>query len=420
MEETGKDAERVVIAGVHTGDNNALSDTTDESMRELSELVETAGGVVVGEMVQNRPVIETGTYFGTGKLEELKAACESLNADMLIVDDELTGSQIKNISEALGGLTVVDRNTLILDIFAGRANSAEGKLQVALAQLRYMLPRLSGMGNQLSRQGGGIGTRGPGETKLETDRRHIMRRVSALREELSELSERRGLYRQRRKKDGVMTCAIVGYTNAGKSTLLNALTGAEVSSRDRLFETLDPTARDLVLSDSRTVRMIDTVGFIRRLPHQFIEAFKSTLEEAKSADVLLLVVDASSDEMENHITVVRQLLSELGATAPVIGVLNKSDCLTGPIPGDFGFSHIVTISALTGQGLEALKKTIEEVLPGKKHKTVLLIPYADGAAVSEIYENELVLDTAYEEGGTRLVALLDAVTRERYKRYEVL
>ncbi len=420
MEETEQKKERVVIAGVHTGHSNPLLDTTDESMRELSELVETAGGIVVGEMVQNRPVIETGTYFGTGKLDELKTACESLAADMLVVDDELTGSQIKNISEALNGLTVIDRNTLILDIFAGRAKSAEGKLQVALAQLRYMLPRLSGMGNSLSRQGGGIGTRGPGETKLESDRRHIMRRVSALQKELSELSDRRTLYRKRREKDGVMTCAIVGYTNAGKSTLLNALTGAEVSGRDRLFETLDPTGRDLVLPDSRTVRMIDTVGFIRRLPHQFIEAFKSTLEEAKSADVLLLVVDASSQEMENHIAVVRGLLSDLGATAPVIGVLNKSDRLPEPILGNFGFSHLVSISAKTGQGLEDLKKTMEEVLPGRKQKTVLLIPYADGGVISEIYENELVLDTAYEERGTRLVALLDAVTRERYKRYEVV
>ena len=204
MEETIKEAEKVVIAGVHTDALNSLSDTTEESMRELNELVETAGGIVVGEMVQNRHVIETGTYFGEGKLTELKNACETLDASMVVVDDELTGAQIRNIEEALGGITVIDRNTLILDIFAQRAKSAEGKIQVALAQMKYMLPRLSGMGNQLSRQGGGIGTRGPGETKLETDRRHIMRRVSALKEELSEIEKRRDFSRRRRKKDGIM------------------------------------------------------------------------------------------------------------------------------------------------------------------------------------------------------------------------
>lgn len=312
MEETIKEAEKVVIAGVHTDALNSLSDTTEESMRELNELVETAGGIVVGEMVQNRHVIETGTYFGEGKLTELKNACETLDASMVVVDDELTGAQIRNIEEALGGITVIDRNTLILDIFAQRAKSAEGKIQVALAQMKYMLPRLSGMGNQLSRQGGGIGTRGPGETKLETDRRHIMRRVSALKEELSEIEKRRDFSRRRRKKDGIMTAAIVGYTNAGKSTLINALTGSEVTARNRLFETLDLTSRALTLSDSREVRVIDTVGFIRRLPHQFIEAFKSTLEEAIQADILIHVIDSSSPEMENHITVVRKLLEELG------------------------------------------------------------------------------------------------------------
>ena len=318
MEETLKEQDKVIIAGVHTGALNGLDDTTEESMRELSELVETAGGIVVGEMVQNRQVVETGTYFGEGKLEELKNAAETLEADMIVVDDELTGSQIRNIADATG-VSVIDRNTLILDIFAQRAKSAEGKIQVALAQLKYMLPRLSGMGKALSRQGGGIGTRGPGETKLESDRRHIMRRVTALSEELSEIEKRRDFARQRRKKDGVKTAAIVGYTNAGKSTLLNIMTGAEVTARNRLFETLDLTGRALELTDSRSVRLIDTVGFIRRLPHQFIEAFKSTLEEASSADIIIHVIDSSSPEMENHIEVVRKLLSELGCDVkPVV------------------------------------------------------------------------------------------------------
>lgn len=421
MEETLREAERVIIAGVHTDARDSLSDTTEESMRELYELVETAGGVVVGEMVQNRHGVETGTYFGEGKLLELKNSAQTLEASMVCVDDELTGSQIRNIEDALDGVTVIDRNTLILDIFAQRARSAEGKIQVALAQLKYMLPRLSGMGSQLSRQGGGIGTRGPGETKLESDRRHIMRRVSALSEELSEIEKRRDISRKRRKKDGVLSAAIVGYTNAGKSTLINALTGSEVTARNRLFETLDITSRALTLSDSREVRVIDTVGFIRRLPHQFIEAFKSTLEEAVDADILIHVIDSSSPEMENHITVVRKLLEELGCgDKPVVGVFNKMDLAPENVGGKHGFEHAVSISAKSGEGMEDLICEIEQVLPGKKKKVKLLIPYSDGARVSEIHENELVLSVEYTEDGTFISAMLDKVTYERYKRYEVL
>ncbi len=418
MEETLKEQDKVIIAGVHTGALDGLNDTTEESMRELSELVETAGGIVVGEMVQNRQVVETGTYFGEGKLEELKNAADTLEADMIVVDDELTGSQIRNIADATG-VSVIDRNTLILDIFAQRAKSAEGKIQVALAQLKYMLPRLSGMGKALSRQGGGIGTRGPGETKLESDRRHIMRRVSALSDELAEIEKRRDFSRQRRKKDGVKTAAIVGYTNAGKSTLLNIMTGAEVTARNRLFETLDLTGRALELSDSRSVRLIDTVGFIRRLPHQFIEAFKSTLEEASSADIIIHVIDSSSPEMENHIKVVRKLLSELGCDEkPVIGVFNKIDVREEELLGDYGFTYQVEISAKNGENLDKLIEAIEEALPGKKKKAVLLIPYTDGAVVSEIHENELIISTEYTEEGTLIEAMLDAVTKERYKKYE--
>lgn len=422
MEETIKEEERIVIAGVHTDKADSLSDTTEESMRELSELVETAGGVVVGEMVQNRHAIETGTYFGEGKLEEMKNACETLDASMVVVDDALTGAQIRNIEEALGGnIGVIDRNTLILDIFAQRAKSSEGKIQVGLAQLNYMLPRLYGMGARLSRQGGGIGTRGPGETKLESDRRHIMRRVSALKEELSEIEKRRSFSRQRRKKDGVLTAAIVGYTNAGKSTLINALTGSTVTARNRLFETLDLTSRALTLSDSRSVRVIDTVGFIRRLPHQFIEAFKSTLEEAVSADILLHVIDSSCPEMENQIEVVKKLLEELGCgDKPVIGVFNKIDIASGGSYGKYGFSRVVEISAKNGDGLSELTEAMEDLLPGKKRNVTLLIPYSEGALVSAIHENELVVSVDYVEEGTKITALLDNITYERYKRYEVL
>ena len=418
MEETLKEQDKVIIAGVHTGALDGLNDTTEESMRELSELVETAGGIVVGEMVQNRQVVETGTYFGEGKLEELRLAAETLEADMIVVDDELTGSQIRNIADSTG-VSVIDRNTLILDIFAQRAKSAEGKIQVALAQLKYMLPRLSGMGKALSRQGGGIGTRGPGETKLESDRRHIMRRVTALSEELSEIEKRRDFSRQRRKKDGVKTAAIVGYTNAGKSTLLNIMTGAEVTARNRLFETLDLTGRALELSDSRSVRLIDTVGFIRRLPHQFIEAFKSTLEEASSADILIHVIDSSSPEMENHIEVVRKLLSELGCDdKPVIGVFNKIDLREEELLGNYGFTKQVEISAKNGENLDKLMEAIEDVLPGKKKKAKLLIPYTDGAVVSAIHENEMIISTDYTEEGTLIEAMLDSVTLERYRKYE--
>lgn len=421
MEDTIKEEEKIVIAGVHTDKADSLSDTTEESMRELCELVKTAGGTVVGEMVQNRHAIETGTYFGEGKLEELKNACETLGATMVVVDDALSGAQIRNIEDALGGISVIDRNTLILDIFAQRAESAEGKIQVALAQLNYTLPRLYGMGKMLSRQGGGIGTRGPGETKLEADRRHIMRRISSLKEELSEIEKRRGYSRQRRKKDGVMTAAIVGYTNAGKSTLINALTGSEVTARDRLFETLDLTSRSLTLSDLREVRIIDTVGFIRRLPHQFIEAFKSTLEEAVSADILLHVIDSSSTEMENHIEVVRKLLGELGCgDKPVIGVFNKIDMADDEGCGKFGFAKAVRISAKNGDGIDDLVRAMEEELPGKKRNVTLLIPYSDGATVSAIHENELVLSVEYVEEGTKINASLDNITYERYKRYEVL
>lgn len=421
MEQTIKDIDRVIIAGVHTDAVNSLLDTTEESMRELNELVETAGGIVVGEMVQNRPVIETGTYFGTGKLEELKTACETLEATLVVVDDELSGSQIKNIEAALDGVTVIDRNTLILDIFAQRARSAEGKIQVALAQLKYMLPRLSGMGNQLSRQGGGIGTRGPGETKLESDRRHIMRRVTSLKEELAEIEKRRTLSRLRREKDGIMTAAIVGYTNAGKSTLINTLTGSDVVARNRLFETLDLTSRDLVLSDSRVVRIIDTVGFIRRLPHQFIEAFKSTLDAAVTADVLIHVVDSSSSEMENQIKVVNKLLSELGCDGkPVVGVFNKIDLVEESPAGNFGFEYFAEISAKNNIGIDKLIEIIEEALPGKKKRAKLLIPYSDGGILSELFENELILEKEYGDEGTLVDVMLDSITLERYRKYEQL
>ena len=277
--ETQEKKERAVLVGVHTGNRNSLEDTTEESLAELARLADTAGAEVLTAILQNRTFIETSTYVGEGKVKEIKAVCESLGANLIIFDDELTGSQVRNL-EDITGIKVIDRSTLILDIFAARALTKEGKIQVELAQLKYMLPRLVGVGSALSRLGGGIGTRGPGETKLETDRRHIKRRISYLEDELKDIKKHRELLRSRRKKEGIPVVALVGYTNAGKSSLLNALAHSDVLAEDKLFATLDPTVRSIELSDNRKVLLVDTVGFIRKLPHRLIEAFKSTLEEA--------------------------------------------------------------------------------------------------------------------------------------------
>ena len=302
MDRTEDVKEKVIIAGLHTGSRDIINDTTEESMAELCELVDTAGGEVVGEMVQNRPAPDSGTYFGEGKLCELKDAVEALCATLVVFDDELSPIQLRNISDFLG-VRVLDRSMLILDIFAMRARSGEGKLQVELAQLKYQLPRLRGMGIELSRTGGGIGTRGPGETKLESDRRHIRRRIQSLEEDLVDIAKRREQLRHRREKDGVETVAIIGYTNAGKSTLMNALTQAGVLAENKLFATLDPTSRALTLPDGREVMLIDTVGLIRRLPHHLVEAFKSTLEEAANATAILNVCDASDPHCGEHLQV---------------------------------------------------------------------------------------------------------------------
>ena len=325
MENLNEKTERVILAGVHTGRADRINDTTDESMDELCELVKTAGGEVVGIMIQNKSDIESGTYMGEGKLYELKETVETLNADMVVFDDELSPVQTRNISDFLE-VKVLDRSLLILDIFAMRAKSGEGKLQVELAQLRYRLPRLRGLGTELSRMGAGIGTRGPGESRLESDRRHIRRRIGALEEQIRELKKHRSLIHERRKKDGTITAALVGYTNAGKSTLLNALTDANVFAEDKLFATLDPTSRAITLEDNRQILLVDTVGFIRKLPHQLVESFKSTLDEVREADILMHVVDISHPNFEEQIKVVKQTLQEIGAgEKPVFMVFNKID-----------------------------------------------------------------------------------------------
>ncbi len=414
-----KETERAILCGVHTGSLDILSDTTEETMNELCELAQTAGAAVVAVMVQNREKPDGAAYFGEGKLQELKTAAASLDATLLIFDDELTGSQIRNIEEAVG-IRAIDRSTLILDIFAGRARSREGKLQVELAQLRYNLPRLSGIGNQLSRLGGGIGTRGPGETKLESDRRHIYRRIASLENELGEVEKHRGLLRSRRSKDGVATAALVGYTNAGKSSLMNRITSSDIFAENMLFATLDPTVRSLELPDGRNAVMIDTVGFIRKLPHHLIKAFRSTLEEACEADVLLHVIDSADPEMQTHIRVTDELLKELNCKARrIIAVFNKCDIAPPLSPRPNGeYTDYAVVSAETGEGIDELMSILEDALPGKKRKMTVLVPYSDSGTAARLHDSEVILSESYGADGIKITLTADEALYSRLKRYE--
>lgn len=395
-----KQAQKAVLAAADTGEYDV-----EISMAELAELAETAGAEVLGKMIQRRQAFDPATVIGEGRLAELAEFCQAHEADLVIFDCELSPSQMRNI-EAVVKVSVIDRTALILDIFARRAVTAEGKLQVELAQLKYRLPRLSGLGVALSRLGGGIGTRGPGETQLETDRRHIRRRVSALEEQLRELEKRRALLRTRRKKDGVTMVAIVGYTNVGKSTLLNALTNAGVLVEDRLFATLDPTSRALELPDGRSVMLVDTVGLVRRLPHQLVEAFKSTLEEAANADLLWCVCDVSSDEAEEQVQVTKKLMAELGVEdTPVLTVLNKCDRIgEAPLPIN-GLTALV--SAKTGFGFDALLEKTAKALSPTHQRLSLLIPYEKSGLINEILRDGKVFSQEHLEEGTALDALVD-------------
>lgn len=419
MQSNEEKRERVILAGVHTGERDVLRDTTDESIDELGDLVKTAGGEVVGVMVQNKLTPEAATYIGEGKIEELRAAIEELSADCVVFDDELSPVQMRNLSELLNVKTL-DRSMLILDIFAMRAKSGAGKLQVELAQLKYRLPRLRGLGIELSRTGAGIGTRGPGETKLETDRRHIHRRISALSHELDELEKHRELIRSRRKKDGVITVALVGYTNAGKSSLLNRLTDAGVLAENKLFATLDPTSRGFTLEDNRKILLVDTVGFIRKLPHHLVEAFHSTLEEAVVADMLLHVIDASNGERENQIRVVDSVLSDIGAVGkPMIAVYNKCDKMSEKPAKIENCDKTVYISAKYGDGLDDLLEAIADTAPGKKQKITVCIPYSEGTLVNEIHEKHKVVSEEYVPEGTRMTVLVDCAMYGRLRAYEI-
>lgn len=390
----------------------------ESSLDELEELAKTAGAQVVARMTQKRDKPDNATYIGSGKLEELKTFCEDNEVDLLIFDAELSPSQTRNIEDETG-VRVVDRTTLILDIFAARAVSGEGKLQVELAQLKYSLPRLTGKGIQLSRLGGGIGTRGPGETKLESDRRHIRRRISALEEQLEGLEKRRNNLRSRRAKDGVQTVAIVGYTNAGKSTLMNTLTEAGVLAEDKLFATLDPTSRGLDLPDGRRVMLIDTVGLIRRLPHHLVEAFKSTLEEAASATIILNVCDASSDECAEHLRVTADLLTELGCmNKPIISVMNKCDLIesTGDLPT---VGKSVMISAKDGTGLDKLLSEIAASLPPTRRQAKLLLPYSLSAMAARFRTEGKVLVEDYRPEGIYLEVIAEIYLLDENKEYIV-
>ncbi|MBD5081367.1 MAG: GTPase HflX [Ruminococcaceae bacterium] len=402
---------RAILAAVDCGEYDAES-----SMNELEELAKTAGAEVVAQIIQKLPSPNPATLLGEGKVQELKETAEQLNADLIIFDCELTASRIRNIEDVVE-VRVIDRTMLILDIFAGRAVTNEGKLQVELAQLKYRLPRLAGIGASMSRLGGGIGTRGPGETQLETDRRHIRSRIDKLEENLKELEKRREFSRSRRKKDSVLTAAIVGYTNAGKSTLLNNLAGADVLAEDKLFATLDLTSRGIELPDGRTVLVIDTVGLIRRLPHNLVEAFKSTLEEAASADIILHVIDISDNEAAEKTQTTQTLLSELGCgEIPVVNVLNKCDLIENEIPES---KDTVKICAKTGEGFDRLLKAISENLKETSKRIRLLLPYDKAGLSSKIREKGKVFSEEYTENGIEIDALADIAILKELSEYEV-
>ena len=394
--EVEQETERVILVGVSQQDG----DDAEDSVAELAELVETAGAVVVGTLIQKRENIHPGTYVGTGKVFELEELIEQTGATGIVCDDELSPAQLKNLEEALK-TKVMDRTLIILDIFATRASTSEGKIQVELAQLKYRLSRLSGLGRSLSRLGGGIGTRGPGEKKLEMDRRLINSRVAQLNRELKEVQRHREVNRQQRKRSRIPVVAVVGYTNAGKSTLLNHLTNAEVLEEDKLFATLDPTTRILELTNNQKVLMTDTVGFIRKLPHHLIDAFRSTLEEAKYADIILHVVDASNPQMDKQMYIVYDTLRNLEVEGKkIITAFNKTDRIGQPEPlHDFRAERTVHISAKYGDGLEDLKNILEEILREEKDFLECTIPSRDAGVIQKIREKGELLSEEYREDG---------------------
>ncbi|MBE7001592.1 MAG: GTPase HflX [Ruminococcaceae bacterium] len=407
--------ERAVLVGLNADTFSLQQTATDETLEELEALLETAGGFCTGKVLQNRHAPDAHSFIGEGKAQEVKMLCEFTEATMVVFDNELSPGHIRALEEILG-VTVLDRSALILDIFAQRAKTKEGRLQVELAQYKYLLPRLSGMGKSLSRQGGGIGTRGPGETKLESDKRHIRERIARLQSELEQVRQVRSVQRERRQKNSVPVVAIVGYTNAGKSTLLNHLTDAGIPANNRLFDTLDTTSRQLTVSDNLDVILSDTVGFIAKLPHHLVDAFRATLEELEYADLLLHVIDSADPNRQEHIDVVDSLIAKLAKPeTKVLRCYNKAD-LVSPEEIPVG-QDVVKISAKKGYGMDALLKAIEDALGHSRHHIEVTLPYSMGGMVETLHSSAQVLSTDYTAEGIVVETVVDPILYGRLKEY---
>ena len=412
-----KNRERAVLVGLNADCFPADKTATEETLEELDALLETAGGFCTAKVLQNRHTPDAHSFIGEGKAQEVRMLAEATQSTMVIFDNELSPGNIRALEEIIG-LPVLDRSTLILDIFAQRARTKEGRLQVELAQYQYLLPRLSGMGKSLSRQGGGIGTRGPGETKLESDRRHIRERISRLQDELEQVRQVRSVQRERRIKNSVPVVAIVGYTNAGKSTLLNRLTDAGIPANNRLFDTLDTTSRQLAVSDNLDVILTDTVGFIAKLPHHLVDAFRATLEELQYADLLLHVIDASDPNVAEHIAVVEKLIGQLAKPGvKVLQCYNKADLVQ---PEDIPVGeHIVAISAARGIGMDALLAAIERELGQSRHHVRVCLPYSMGGMVETLHNNARVQSVEYTADGIAVETVVDDILYGRLREYVV-
>ena len=407
--------ERAVLVGLNAACFRPEQTATDETLEELEALLETAGGFCTGKVLQNRHTPDSHSFIGEGKAQEVKMLVEVTESTMVVFDNELSPGNIRALEEIIG-VTVLDRSALILDIFAQRAKTKEGRLQVELAQYQYLLPRLSGMGKSLSRQGGGIGTRGPGETKLESDRRHIRERINRLKDELEQVRQVRSVQRERRMKNSVPVVAIVGYTNAGKSTLLNQLTDAGIPANNRLFDTLDTTSRQLTVSDNLDVILSDTVGFIAKLPHHLVDAFRATLEELEYADLLLHVIDSADPNREEHIEVVDRLIAKLAKPGTqVLRCYNKAD-LVEPTDIPIG-EDVVRISAKQGFGMQELLSAIERTLGPSRHHIVVTLPYAMGGMLETLHNNAQVLSTDYTGEGIVVETVVDDILYGRLKQY---